>query len=204
MKPERWNKIESIFHKALDADEGRRGAVLEESCAGDEDLRREVESLLAQHENAGNFIETPAFEADAGSVQVPSAAINLAGSFFGKYRIEEEIGFGGMGVVYKAWDGKMKGWVALKFLSRELAADRLAVERLWREARAAFGLNHPNICTIYDIVEEQGSIFIAMEYLEGQTLAGSSFAAAVGHGSCCPHLTGTSHRQLGAPCGCWR
>ena len=66
MKPERWNKIESIFHKALEADESRRGAVIEESCAGDEELRREVESLLAHHENAGSFIEMPAF-ADGGT-----------------------------------------------------------------------------------------------------------------------------------------
>ena len=214
MKPERWNKIESIFHKALDAEEGRRGAVLEESCAGDEDLRREVESLLAQHENAGNFIEKPAFEADASAVQkreIPSAAKsrpNLAGSLFGKYRIEEEIGAGGMGVVYKAWDSKMKGWVALKFLSRELATDRLAVERLWREARAAFGLNHPNICTIYDIVEEQGSIFIAMEYLEGQTLAGyiggralaadriTKFGMAIAEALGAAHSKGVIHRDI--------
>ncbi|HEY5212218.1 MAG TPA: hypothetical protein VIJ38_04270, partial [Acidobacteriaceae bacterium] len=69
MKPERWNKIESVFHKALEAGEDRRGTVLEESCAGDEDLRREVESLIAQHENAGDFIEKPVFEAEAGSPQ---------------------------------------------------------------------------------------------------------------------------------------
>src|SRR5216683_152131 len=98
MKPERWTKIESIFHKAVEAEEGRRGAVLEESCAGDEALRREVESLLAQHENARNFIETPAFEADAGAVQKrriplpPQSRTNLAGKFFGQYRIVEEIG----------------------------------------------------------------------------------------------------------------
>jgi hypothetical protein len=102
MKPERWNKIESIFHKALDVEEGRRGAVLEESCAGDKDLRREVQSLLAQHENAGNFIETPAFEADAATVRKPPVPLaakprpNLAGSLFGRYRIMEEIGIGGM------------------------------------------------------------------------------------------------------------
>ena len=77
MKPERWNKVEDIFHKVLDAEAGRRAAVLEESCDGDEDLRREVESLLAQHKTDGSFIETPAFEPDAGTVrkpQVPLAA----------------------------------------------------------------------------------------------------------------------------------
>src|SRR5450432_4096135 len=214
MKPERWNKIESIFHKAVEAGEDRRGAVLEESCAGDDDLRREVESLLARHKSAGSFIETPAFEADSGTVQklrVPSSAklrSNLAGRLFGRYRIEEEIGAGGMGVVYKAWDSKMEGWVALKFLPSELAADRHAVERLGREARAAFALNHPNICTIYDIVEEQGALFIAMEFLVGQTLAGyiggralaadriAKFGMPIAEALGAAHAKGVVHRDI--------
>jgi len=214
MKPERWNKIESIFNKAVEAGEDRRGAVLEESCAGDEDLRREVESLLAQHENAGSFIETPAFEADASTVrkpQVPLAAQprpNLAGSLFGQYRIVEEIGVGGMGVVYKAEDTKLGRPAALKFLPQDLAADHLALERFRREARAASALNHPNICTIYDIVEEPGRVFIAMEYLEGQTLAGyiggralaadkiTKFGMAIAEALAAAHSRGVIHRDI--------
>src|SRR6266478_3855322 len=98
MKPELWNKVESIFNKVLDAEEGRRGAVLEESCAGDEDLRSEVESLLAHHDEAGSFIETPAF-ADAGaspprprSARSLNPKSGLAETVIGHYRILSRIG----------------------------------------------------------------------------------------------------------------
>jgi serine/threonine-protein kinase len=103
MKPERWIKIESIFHKALVADESRRGSVIEESCAGDEALRREVESLLAHRSDSASFIEQPAFAAQANTstVQPVTAAAaprpDLKGVAVGHYRILEEIGGGGMG-----------------------------------------------------------------------------------------------------------
>jgi serine/threonine protein kinase/Tol biopolymer transport system component len=175
MDPERWQRIESIFNRALDAGDGGRAGVLEESCAGDEELRREVESLLAEHEKADEFIERPAF-ARPGDAPLPSRLryVDSAGipdgTFIGHYRIVGRIGSGGMGVVYEAEDLKLRRHVALKFLPGEVAGHPRALQRFRLEAQAASALNHPNICTIHEVDEVDGLVFIAMELLEGRTL----------------------------------
>ncbi len=175
MTPERWAQIDQLLAKVLEQPNAERAAFLAKACAGNEELRRELESLLAAHQEAeADFLSTPALEValeELASEQRQSfVGQSLTGTTFGHYSLLSVLGRGGMGEVYLARDERLGRQLALKILLPQFVEDAARIERFAREARAVSALNHPNIVTVYDVGQADGRHFIAMEYVAGQTL----------------------------------
>ena len=179
MNKERWQQIEPIYFAALELGAAERTAYLEAACAGDADLRREVEALLRSEEEAGGFLEKPAlaepeFASLQGEEKTQLLPMPQPKQRISQYKLLAPLGKGGMGEVHLALDTRLQRKAALKLLPAQFTHDAERVRRFAQEARAASALNHPNILTIYEIGQatiENGSVhYIATEYVEGETL----------------------------------
>jgi serine/threonine-protein kinase len=166
---ERWGRIERLWNAALELAQPDRAAFLAEACEGDEELRREVESLLRFDLRAKHFIESPALEV-AAKAQAEAKEETLIGRMIGHYKILSLLGEGGMSEVYLAHDTSLERRVALKLLPAKFTQDADRLRRFIQEAKAASALNHPNIITIHEIGATEDVHFVATEYIEGQTL----------------------------------
>jgi eukaryotic-like serine/threonine-protein kinase len=206
MDRERWHRIDGLFHAALELESRERAIFLARECAGDEVLRREVESLLAHHRDDG-FLEDGAAE-EAARLLVEGRVEGLVGRQVGRFEIEARIGAGGMGVVYRARDPRLGRAVALKLIPAHLRGDPERRRRFRREALAASSLNHPNIVTVHEIVEDGGSDLLVTELVDGESLrarlsAGPlalddalDVAIQVASGLAAAHAAGVVHRDV--------
>ena len=166
---DRWRQIEELFHRALEREEPERAAFLDEACAGDDALRQEVEALLAEQLESG-FLVTPAIEAEARGLAQNNRS-TMEGKRIGTFRVLSPLGRGGMGEVWRARDSKLGREVAIKTLPEEFARDEERLVWFEREARLLASLNHPNIAAIYGLEESDGTRFLVLELVEGDTLA---------------------------------
>ena len=202
MKPQQWERLKNVFQNALEQPADARRAWLAEHCADDRTLLQEAEALLATHETAGSFLEEPA------RVDPEDLETLIPGTVVGSYKILEEIGRGGMGVVYLAEDTRLGRRVALKSLPSALAAQPELRQRLRREARAAATISHPSVAVVYALEEMGDHLFIASEYVRGETLRDEiargpiapdrarSIAGDIAGALAAAHEAGVIHRDL--------
>jgi hypothetical protein len=203
-----WQRVRDVFERALEEQPRDLDAWLAREVADDADARAEVRSLLDHHSRAGSFLAQPVSERFPSLLDDNEAAYE-EGRVIGPYTIVRELGRGGMGRVYLASDSRLGRNVALKAIAPRFTGDPGQRERLRREARAAAGLTHPGICTVYALEEYDGDLFIAAEYVDGRTLreeiaAGSRPSTAdvlktardIASALAAAHASGIVHRDL--------
>ncbi|HEX3102422.1 MAG TPA: serine/threonine-protein kinase, partial [Pyrinomonadaceae bacterium] len=169
MTPDRWQKAKELYKAALECPPNERSRFLDENCINEDEVRSEVESLLANLEHAAGFLEQPAVGEVAKAIVGDKASLRV-GQVISHYTIVKLLGAGGMGEVYLAEDTSLHRQVALKTLFDHSSRDYENLQRFLREVHSASALNHPNICTIYEVNDHDGLPFIAMEYILGETL----------------------------------
>ncbi len=169
MRPERWKQINDVLIPALEREAYERSALVKEACGGDEVLRLEIESLLASHEQASDFLEESVVGA-AARLLVEDRGHLAAGRQIDHYQILSLLGVGGMGEVYLVRDTTLGRRAAIKLLPSRFSEDRNRLRRFQQEARAASALNHPNIITIYELGEFDSAQYLATEFIDGETL----------------------------------
>jgi predicted Ser/Thr protein kinase len=200
--PGQWERLKQVFQDALEHPAHERHAFVAARCADDVTLQREAEALLATHETAGTFLEEPA------RVDPADLETLLPGTVIGSYKVLDEIGRGGMGVVYRAEDTRLGRLVALKALPSALAMQPELRQRLRREARAAATISHPAVAVVYALEEVGDHLFIASEYVRGETLReeiargpieperARSIAVEIAGALAAAHDAGVIHRDL--------
>src|SRR5438477_1569214 len=214
MTPQQYERLTELFHAVLEIAPDQRAAFLDQVSDGDADLRRELESLLAAHEQRAAYTEKPPDDIAAGLylAQQDNSAAGAASlaphTRIDRYEIRSLLGKGGMGEVYLAEDLRLHRKVALKILPAEVAVDRDRMRRFEQEATAAAALNHPHIAHIYEIGESEGIHFIAMEHIDGDTLRDKihrdkaplqkllKYLTQVAEGLTKAHAAGIVHRDL--------
>jgi serine/threonine protein kinase len=168
MTPERWKRIEELYHESRARAPGERAAFLAKSCPDDEALRREVLAIL-NDTDADGFLVTPV-PGTRSPLTSALSQITMSGRTLGTYQLQALVGAGGMGEVYRAHDAKLGRDVAIKILPPAFTSDPDRLARFEREARMLAALNHPNICAIYGIEMAEGIQFLVLELVEGETL----------------------------------
>ena len=169
MTPERHQRIIELFHSASAFSHDHRESFIDESCAGDEELREDVYAMLAADKQAVTFLEKPPADV-AAAVMAGMKSQPVIGQTLGDYRVIAPLGSGGMGEVFLAEDTRLGRRAALKLLPREYTTDSVRLREFEQEARAVSALNHPNIVTVYGIGQAGVIHFLATEYVAGSTL----------------------------------